>query len=154
MTQIEAQKGVDYVVLADNLSPEDVGFVEEEPPHSRIGQYILGGCVAVIVAAIATSVFAQENTHEFYPGTIVSAFPADVGFVVELENAMSPILSSGPFSLSVEGQQITGHVVIQSGNVPNELFVVPPVGFYCDPCAVQIEEFDTGQVFLYPMGLS
>jgi hypothetical protein len=55
-----------------------------------------------------------------------------------------------PWALDLAGITVTG--VISSGDnvLPDDLVVTPPVGWWCDPCRVTVEEGESGAVELWP----
>ncbi len=160
MAQLEAKKGVDYHVLGDSLllppppppdpSPETI---DDGAPRSRIGQYILGACVTVIALAISTSVFAGP-IKTIDTGVYVEMVGADAGYVIEYHNDLSYTIGPTPFELELDGVKAGVSLRLTSGDEPDHIHVIPPVGFWCDPCGISVLERQIGQIFLYPMELS
>lgn len=160
MIQLEAKRGVDYQILDNPVSihPQDVDDVLEasgiaKTPRSRIGQYILGGCVAVILTALATSVFAGP-VKTIDTGVYVEMVGVDAGYVVEYHNDLSYTVAPEAFELELDGVKAGVSLHLTSGDEPDHIYVVPPIGFWCDPCGISVLEGQVGQIFLYPMGLS
>lgn len=152
MTQIEAKKGVDYHTIDRPLDPSPE-TIDDDAPRSRWGDVILAACVFGIAASLATSVFAGP-IKTLDTGVYVEMVGVDAGYVIEYHNDLSHTGNPEPFELELDGVKAGVSLRLTSGDEPDHIYVVPPIGFWCDPCGISVLEGQVDQVFLYPMGLS
>ena len=82
--------------------------------------------------------------------TSVRIEASGASLVVTFSNAVAPVYDVEPWVLSIGGIEVTGTINSREGSQPDDLVVVPPPGFYCDPCVQTVDETGEGQVVLYP----
>ena len=102
-------------------------------------------------ALLASPAFAE--THSWGTGTegpsSVTVAKSDYGLAVTLNNRLVSSLPVVAIQITVDGSTVSV-VVSGHGVKPDIMTVTPPVGYWCDPCQVTVEENATGTVDLWP----
>ena len=75
---------------------------------------------------------------------------AGATYVITFQNALVKSLTVEPWTVDLNGLTVSGSINSRGGDKPDDLVVVPPAGFWCDPCSQTVDETGEGQVVLYP----
>lgn len=76
------------------------------------------------------------------------------GYAVTYRNRIVSSLTVTPWAVELDGMAVRGQINAGDGEAPDDLQVVPPVGWDCRPCAVTVQEGESGAVLLWPVALS
>lgn len=92
---------------------------------------------------------------------IIGSGPASVtltatpdGYAVTYRNTIVSSLTVTPWAMELDGMAVRGQISAGDGEAPDDLQVVPPVGWQCGPCTVTVREGESGAVMLTPVALS
>jgi hypothetical protein len=94
---------------------------------------------------------AVAQTHEWGTGTegpsSVTVVETDEGYAVTFANRLVYSVSVQSFDVG----DIHIQIVSENAQIADRMFVVAPVGWYCQPCDVVVEENGQGTVLVHPM---
>ena len=100
------------------------------------------------LALLASPTFAQ--THEWGVGTegpsSVTVVETPAGYAVTFSNRLVQSVSVQSFDVG----DVHVRIVSENAQIADRMFVVAPVGWYCLPCDVTVEENGQGTVLLHP----
>ena len=100
-------------------------------------------------ALLASPTFAQ--TYEWGSGTegpsSVTVTETPEGYAVTFANRLVYSVSVQSFDVG----DVHVRIVSENAQIADRMFVVAPVGWYCLPCDVTVEENGQGTVHLHPM---
>jgi hypothetical protein len=103
---------------------------------------------ALALMLMASPAFAQ--THEWGTGTAgpssVTVVETPEGYAVTFSNRLVHSVSVQSFDVG----DIHIRIVSENAQIADRMFVVAPVGWYCQPCDVTVEENGQGTVHLLP----
>ena len=103
---------------------------------------------ALALMLMASPAFAQ--THEWGVGTegpsSVTVTETPEGYAVTFSNRLVQSVSVQSFDVG----DIHIRIVSENAQIADRMFVVAPVGWYCLPCDVTVEENGQGTVNLHP----
>lgn len=104
---------------------------------------------ALALMLCASPAFAE--THSWGTGTegpsSVTVVEIPEGYAVTFSNRLVQSVSVQAFDVG----DIHIRIVSENAQIADRMFVVAPVGWYCQPCDVTVEENGQGTVHLLPM---
>lgn len=110
-----------------------------------------GGCLAVIPAILLAGAVGAGPVQVIGFGPArVELVPTLRGYAVIYRNSMVKSLTIEKWTLDLPGITVAGVIAARDAALPDDLIVTPPPGWWCDPCAVTVEENDVGSVDLWP----
>jgi len=80
----------------------------------------------------------------------VELMPTERGYAVIYRNRIVRSLTVEKWVVDLPGLTVSGVIAARDGDLPDDLVVTPPVGWWCDPCTVTVDENAEGRVELWP----